>query len=192
MKYTHDDIKDMMPDYLNGLITGPERNGFEAHIQECFDCGKELSLIKELMKFEAPDPGEHYWEFLPARARRLAAREKKSIFRLKPFFRPVPAFLTAMILAAAVISSVLINSGTDLEMDPFFEEPLAYSILDINGILEEDIPVIIGELTDESFMDDDIIDDHVSYSYHMEIAYLNGDEFESLFKALNDKEKKEG
>ncbi len=192
MKYTHDDIKDMMPDYLNGLITGPERNGFEAHIQECSDCGKELSFINELMKFEAPDPGELYWKSLPARVSRLAAREKKSIFRLKPFFRPVPAFLTAMILSVALISYVFINSGTDFETDPFFEEPLAYSILDINGILEEDIPVIIGELTDESLIDDNIIDDNDSYSYHMEIAYLNGEEFESLFKALEDEEKKEG
>ena len=192
MKYTHDDIKDMMPDYLNGLITGPERNGLEAHIQECFDCAKELSFIKELMKFEAPDPGELYWASLPAKVSRLTNREEKKIFTLKPFFRPVPAFLTVMLLAMAVISYVLINSGTDLELDPFFEEPLAYSILDINGILEEDIPAIIGELTDESLMDDDIIDDHVSYSYHMEMAYLNGDEFESLFKALEDEEKKEG
>ena len=41
-------------------------------------------------------------------------------------------------------------------------------------------------------MDDNIIDDNDSYSYHMEIAYLNGEEFESLFKALEDEEKKEG
>ena len=192
MKYTHDDIKDMMPDYLNGLVAESERNEFESHIQECTDCGKELSLIKELMRFEAPDPGELYWESLPARVSRLAVLEEKSIFRFKPFFRPVPAFLTAMILAVAVISSVLINSGTDLETDPFFEEPFAYSILDINGISDDDIPAIIGEWPEESLMDDDIIDDHVSYSYNMEIAYLNRDEFESLFNALEDEEKKEG
>jgi hypothetical protein len=97
-----------------------------------------------------------------------------------------------MLVAMALISYVFINSGTDIEQDPFFEEPFAYSMLDMNGISEDDITAIIVEWPDESLMDDEIIDDRVSYSYNMEIAYLNEDEFESLYEVLKDAEKKEG
>ena len=191
MKCTHEEIKEIMPEYINGLTSGEAISELKEHLKECVDCGRELSLIRELLEYESPDPGENYWKTLPAKVSSLVTSKEKKMFSLKPFFRPVPAFISIAMLALAVVSYVYIIGVTDIEPDPFFEEPLASSLLDINGIAEDDIPAALGEWRDVSVIEGEIEEDFGLYSYHMEIAYLNSYENESLFKELNNKGKKE-
>ena len=192
MGYTHEEMKEMLADYHNGLIEGDTRHALEGHLQECSHCREELYLISELTYFKAPDPGELFWKTLPAKVSRLAKQEEKGVFSLKHFFRPVPAFVSAMLLVIVAISSVYIISGMGTALDPFYEEPLSYSMLDYDGISENDLPAIIEEWPDDSMMEEDIVEEYGTYSYHMEIAYLDQDEFENLIEVLKENERKEG
>ena len=192
MRYIHEEIKEFLPDYLNGFLSEEERNDIETHLKDCSDCKEEILFISEIRKVDVPDPGDLFWKTLPRKVRGESAQKKERKFSLSSFFRPVPAFVTIMLFAVVITTSVFIVMERGMELDPFFEEPLAYSILDSNGISEDDMPAIIVEWSDDITMEEEIVEDYSLYSYHMEIAYLNQEEFESLFKALKSEERKEG
>lgn len=192
MRYTHEEIREMIPEYSNGFLTEERKQDIEVHLQECQDCSGDLALLAELRGLEVPDPGDLYWGTLPGKVIRLASGGRGRRVKIMSLIRPIPAFLSVMILAVAVLTSVLVIRGRDLDTDPFFEEPLVYSELDLHGVTEDEMPAVIGELPDDSTLEMYVFEESDDYSYHMDIAFLDQKEFESLYDALEHAERKEG
>jgi anti-sigma factor RsiW len=59
MTWTCDQVEARLSDYLEGMLTEPERAEFEAHVHECAECAKLVegvaSLVSEMRSLEAVD-----------------------------------------------------------------------------------------------------------------------------------------
>jgi hypothetical protein len=192
MSYRHEEIKEMIPDYINGLLAEEKKDILETHLSGCSDCDGELELLSDLMVIEADDPGDLFWGTMPRKVMGLYSRGRKVIFPGVSLFRPAPVFLSALILCVAVVLSLLVINGPDTEPDLFFEDPLTSSVLDLNGLSENELPLMIGAWEDESALDEYVFEESETYSYHMDIAFLDQEEFENLYDILENEERKEG
>lgn len=191
MTKIHEEVSDMIPDYLHGRITGEEKQRVEKHVQECPNCRAEVSFISDVMTLEAPDPGPLYWQTLPAKVRSLAAETKeRGSFRL--FFRPVPALLTAVLCLAVMISTFYMQSGREFSEEAYIEEPLSYAMLDVSDISDEDVTGVMEEWYEDSLADDTYIDDEELYSYYSDLAMLDEYEYQSLVNVLEEAVEEEG
>ena len=47
--WTHDQIESRLSDYLDGLLQGPERTEFDAHVANCSECGALLANVSGLV-----------------------------------------------------------------------------------------------------------------------------------------------
>ncbi len=181
MKLDHDEIKEMLPEYLNESLTEEMRNAVEIHLRNCEKCRSELSFIKELIIADAPDPGDLFWEFLPQRVRVAVEEEKSNRFSLKSLlFKQLP--IAATIVALLVLIFSYEKSGDITEYDPFFKDPFAAEVIDYSVITENDILSITEYLADnELYLRSDNLMD---YSYYREFASLNSRELDNLYETL--------
>ena len=183
MTHPHDRIKEMLTDYVNGLVSEKARKDIEAHLKECSDCAGEVSFISELIKVEVPDPGELYWKTLPQKMRAISTQRDAKRFSFSSLFRPAPAFATALLIAIVIISSFYINTKS-AGIDFLFEDPLAFQAIDINGISEEDMSAAIGETIKENTTGIFYTEDFSPHSYFMEFASLSSMEMEGIYEVL--------
>ncbi len=190
MRLSHDEIREMLPDYQRGAISGEMRGHIETHIRGCEDCRAELSLITEMTGIMVPDPGELFFKTLPKRVRTSVKEQGVKGLSLKALlFRPLPATAT---IAALIIITVLFTftkKKETSEFDPYFKDPFTVAVLDYGGITEKDIPLI-----EERIPIDELFTYHgnsMGYSYYREFASLRSKELESLYEALR-KEQKTG
>lgn len=188
---SHDDIKEIFPEYIRGALPGELKNELEFHLKGCGDCRDELSFISELIKDEVPDPGELFWKTLPKKVMGAVKEEKTQVFSIRSFFfRPMPAVVTVAVLflLTLYLGAYLGKKGIT-EVDTYFKDPLVSSVIDYSDISEEDIPLITEGLTiDESFVPENLME----YSYHGEFASLSSREMASLYEALGEEQKKGG
>lgn len=191
MKSGHEDIREILPEYIKGSLPEDLRLCVEGHLKGCRDCRDELTLISEIISeiamVDIPDPGELFWKTLPQKVRVSVKEGRKDRFSL------MHLFLRPLSLAAAVsilLLSVFIFRDTRIEVKPYFyyvsNDPLAVSLQDYSSLAEKDIPLI----TDESEADglDLRMRSHEMYSYHIDIASLSSREMDSLYEALKNKQ----
>ena len=105
MSFSHDEIREMFPEYLSGSLSEDARNAIEVHLRDCSACRSELSMMSELVSIDAPDPGNLFWETLPQKVKGLAKEKKAHRFSVESlFFKFVPAAAVIAILLALVLT----------------------------------------------------------------------------------------
>lgn len=181
MKLSHNEIKEILPEYSKNSLTGKVRDVVESHLKECPDCSGELQLLAELAKTDVPDPGELFWKTLPKRVEAIAIREKARYFSIKSSWLRPPRIAAAAAAIALMIFAVTYERKAP-ENNPFFQDPFTAEILDYDDLTEKDIPIIQVQLTDDNLYTD--LGDYMDYSYDDELALLSSTEMESLNDAL--------
>lgn len=168
----HEEIKELLPDYLKGILPDEIRTEIERHIAGCPDCAHELAVISGLLEIEPPDPGPLFWDTLPQKIRAHADEAGRSRLR-NWFLRPVPIALTASFLAV----SFFLYSQTVTQ--PVGLRSQAASELNTNG--DEEIMEISEELASETNGSEDDIE-----ACSSELAYLDTNELDSLCTILEE------
>ncbi len=181
MRSGHNEIKEMLPEYLKGSLPEKTRNDVEAHLKDCQDCRGELSFITELVNVDVPDPGDLFWKTLPHRVRGVVEKERANRFSLKTLlFRPLPVVST--IAALLLLIFIYAEKKEAPKLNLFFKDPLTAEVLDYSDITEKDIPLITEELTDDEFYLSS--ENFTEQSYYREFASLSSRELDSLYEAL--------
>lgn len=189
MSFSHDEIREMFPEYLGGSLSEEMRNAVDVHIKDCSACRSELSMMSELVSIDSPDPGNLFWGTLPQKVKGLAKEKKAHRFSLKSLlFKFVPV--------AAAIAVVFVFLLKDTEQNGVYEvdvnssDPFMTMYLEYNGLTEEDIYPLTEETDgDELYIEPD---DVMEYSYHGEFAFLSSEEMNSLYEALRTEKTKGG
>jgi hypothetical protein len=185
MGYSHDEIREMLPDYLDGRLEREAIDEIKAHLDGCAQCREEASLISELRDIGVPDPGDLFWNTLPQRISRSAvdSRRKRGLFGW--FLRPVPVMVSFLLILTVTFSYILLRPEDTGDVDALFEDPLAYSSIEVNDITEGDILYLLAqEIGSEDL--EIYVEGYDPYSYHMDIASLSSTELEGLFEALEE------
>jgi hypothetical protein len=99
---TCNEVKKLLPDYLEGTLTDDEMSFVAQHLHECKDCPKELQSLQALLtQLEARNvkaPPEYYWTtLLPRIHQRIEERKKRRL----PVW--VPRFVFPMVGAALLV-----------------------------------------------------------------------------------------
>ena len=191
MSYSHDEIKEMLPDYINGLVSNGTERVINAHLRECPDCTEEMTFISGLMQADLPEPGELYWKTLPQKVRAISSERDEKGFFFSSLFRPAPAFAAAVLILIITIFSVYTIRTRPAGIDYLFEDPLAIAVVDISGVSEEDILSVIGETIEGNATEIFNTDDFSPHPYFMEFASLSSKELEGIYHVL-EKEQQTG
>lgn len=182
MKSGHDEIKELLPDYLRGLLPEGVRFEVKNHLEGCPDCKAELWFISDVVDAgNVPDPGEFFWKTLPQRVKASVKEEKKNKFSVKTLLLR-PLFIAAAVIVISLAFFFYTKRADTPETTLFFNNPLMVSVLDYSGITEKDIPAV-----DERLNTDDLspgYKNHTGYGYHIDFASLSSKELESLYEAL--------
>ncbi len=180
MKSSHEEIGELLPEYLRGTLPRDMKDKVEFHLKDCADCRDEVDLLTGMISVEVTDPGDLFWNTLPRKVKH-AMETKKPGFSLKYLFGGLPIAAVAALLLLVLISSP-VHRKDEAAQDVIFGDPLTASVSDYSGITEKDIPEITAQLTDdglylpaENFMD---------HSLYREVASLSSTEMDSLYKAL--------
>lgn len=189
MKLVHEEIKEILPDYLRSSLTEEIMADIKSHLKVCEECSSELSLVSELLKVDVPDAGELFWKTLPQKVRVVAGEERTTRFSLSSIlFRPLPVASVVIILVLLLITYA--RREEPAEYDPSFKNPFTTLALDYSDVSENDISFITEHLIDEElYQQSDIF---MEYSYYREFVYLNSEELDSLNKALKKEQNKGG
>lgn len=183
MKLRHDEIKEMLPEYLRGFLSEKLKKDVKTHLKKCQECKEEASCLSELIKIDVPDPGDLFYKTLSQRLKGALKDESERHFSLwSIFLRPIP--VTVAIAFVVLIIFALTRNGKIKEFDPFFKDPFTISVLDYSGISERDI-ISKDMAIDERYVSEDFL----GHSYVREFAYLNSSEIDSLYEALKREQK---
>ncbi len=188
---SHDDIRQMFPDLLDGRLAGPEADEVKEHAQQCAECRDELALLTGLRGIEVPDPGNIFWNTLPkkvlAAGVRPAARRRR-IVSWWSFLGPLPA--AAAVAALVLLVSRPVEKTQQPYQEALFSDPLAVAMMDYSLLTDKDIPLIDAEIAPEELAG--VSEDMVEEGYHRELVSLNYAEVELLDEALQDEQQKGG
>ncbi|MCG6552184.1 MAG: zf-HC2 domain-containing protein [Candidatus Magnetominusculus sp. LBB02] len=107
----HDDIKDMLHAYLHGTLSKDNAARVMGHLEQCDECAGEFCIAEALLKIEAPDPGDVYFNNL-TNVVMAAARAKNTPkgFNLWQYLLR-PAALTAAASLSLIIYLFIFNHG---------------------------------------------------------------------------------
>ncbi len=186
MNSGHDDIRELLPEYLNGLLSGSARRRIEAHIEKCRDCRDEFSLLSDLTSTGVPDPGEDFWKALPHKATMHSRnRRRRDRFHLKSLLlRPLPAAAAAAALLFIVSFAYMI--AKESPGSPPATAPTTTAAIDSGDVVTPIAGLPAGD--DLEFELAALPKD----SYYEEIASLSAEELDSLYEALENEELKGG
>ncbi len=67
MRCDKNNIKELLPAYLEQKLPASEQDAVSLHLAECEDCRAELALLRTMTEEPVPDPGESFWATLPDR-----------------------------------------------------------------------------------------------------------------------------
>lgn len=180
MKSDHEGIKELLPEYLRGSLSGEVKEEVEFHVKDCHDCRDEMAFLTEAASVDVPDPGDLFWNTLPRKVK-LIVQEKKPGFSLKFLFGGLPvAAVAALLLLVLTYSPV--NRKYLPARDFFFKDPLTASVRDYSDITEKDIPQLTAQLTDEEIYLPH--ENFMGHSHYREFASLSSREMEDLYEAL--------
>ncbi|HYA26689.1 MAG TPA: hypothetical protein VEE82_01700 [Thermodesulfovibrionales bacterium] len=180
MKLSHDEIKEMLPDYAVGSLPSDVMDTVKVHLGECRDCWETVSLLTELREVEAPDPGDLYWETLPQRVRISSTQGRSLRSSMRSLFATfLPA--TAVMAILIVLVAMHFQRKETPRLDFLFKDPLASSTINYGDITEKDIPLVT-----ESLPVDEVYPNiyRADYGYYTELASLSPDEANRLAEAL--------
>jgi len=179
MSFSHDDIREMFPEYLKGSLSEDLRNAIEVHLRDCSACRSELSMMSEFVSIDAPDPGNLFWATLPQNLKGLVGEKNAHRFSLKSLlFKFVPV-ATAL---AVLLVFILTDRNGVYESVPYFSDPFKVTYLEYNDLTEEDLYLLADQIArDEWYIEPG---DVMEYSYHGEFASLSSEEMDSLYEAL--------
>jgi len=187
MRYTHDEVRGMLPDYLNGRLKKDAADEIGAHLDDCAECREEVSILSALKGMDIPDPGDLFWNALPQKIGKIATERKGRFFEW--LFRPVPVMVSLLLLIMTLTFSYILLRTTDTnEIDPLFEDPLAYSSIEINGITEDDVLYLLAQEMEGEDLEI-YIEEYDPYSYHIDVASLSSAELQGLYEALQEQTK---
>jgi len=178
MSFSHDEIREMFPEYLGGSLSGEVRNAVEVHQKDC-----------PAVSIDAPDPGNLYWATLPQKVEGLVNGRKEHRFSVKSlFFKFVPA------AAALAILLVLLLTGTGrdghYELDTSINDPFKVTYREYSDLTPEDIYVLAEKTADDSLVTEP--ENILDFSYHGEFASLSSEEMDSLYEALKTEQTRGG
>jgi predicted anti-sigma-YlaC factor YlaD len=176
MKMDHNEIKELLPDYLNNVISGERSELIRAHLNECSECADELTSLAGIKEIEVPDPGELFWKTLPQTVRAMAEEETR---HQVPFSAKLLKPLAAVLTIIIVLSGIYFFTGKDSTFyDPTYDDPFTEVPIDYTEIDEDAIPSLTIEVADNDlFMNGE-------YSYLFDLTSLSSEELEILEKQL--------
>ncbi len=180
MKLDHKGIKDLLPEYVSGRVTGEMKELIEAHRAVCHDCNDEIEMLTSLCRIDIPDPGDLYWKSLPGKVRALAEEKRPAGFSIRSYLlRPV---YVAVLIVIIIASIYLYPSGNGMYYDPLFESPFNGLNIDYGTISEDSIP----ELTIEVAYNDLDLDRsfYEEYSYLQDLTSLCPDDLDLVYREL--------
>ena len=190
MRSEHEEILDLLPEYLKGSLPGEQGNEVRAHLEGCEECRNEVSFLREIGESEVPDPGDLFWQSLPRRVRLTLEEKKKERFPLGFLTRRLPVAAAIAIVLLLMLTYLYPSKDKALVQDPFFRDPLTASVSDFSDANEKDIPLIAEEITvDESYL---ARENYMDPSYHREFASLSSGEMESLYEVLKEEHQSGG
>jgi len=185
MRFSHEEIRDMIPDYLNGKLERELIDEIRIHLDRCEQCREEASIISELKDINVPEPGDLFWNTLPGRVSRIIAGSRERGRFCGWFLRPVPVMVSFLLILTLTFSYILLRPEDTGDTDPFFESPFTYSALEVIDITEGDILYLLSEEIGGEDLEM-YVEAYDPYSYHMDIASLSSTELEGLFEALQE------
>jgi hypothetical protein len=188
VRYSHDEIREMLPEYINGTLRKDVVDEIKTHLDGCAECREEASVLSAIKDIDIPDPGDLFWNTLPKKIGGIAAERKKRRAPLSWLLRPVPVMVSLLLLMT--LTFILLRPTNTNEIDPLFEDPLTYSSIEINGITEDDVLSLLAQEMDIKDVDVYIGED--IYSYYTEIASLSSAELQGLYEALQKEQTKGG
>lgn len=104
MLLDHEQVRTLLPDYLNGSLEHRVEVSMAAHLASCEECSAELALLEELSAVDVPDPGDLFWATLP---KRIVAQVERPVpwwkNILAAIIRPVPLAAVAAVLLAVLL-----------------------------------------------------------------------------------------
>ncbi len=181
----HNEIRELLPDYLNGKISAELTALIQTHLYECRECTDEFEAISGISQLNVPDPGDLYWKTLPQKVRATVEEKGDRLPFYSAFLKP----LTAVVVTVVMITFVYIfTSGNEtMFFDPAYNDPFTEEYIDYTELNESAIPSISIELADNDlFMNGDM---YGEYTYHYELTSLSSDELDILRKQLTEIQK---
>jgi len=77
MQCSRNDIKDLLPAYVEQVLDQEDTRLVEDHISSCLDCRAETDVLRMMAEEIVPDPGPAFWASLPDRVYRQVQEESK-------------------------------------------------------------------------------------------------------------------
>lgn len=121
MKRQHDDISELLPDFVRGALQEEQAGSVREHLQECSDCMLELSIVEDLLHTEVPDPGSRFFNDLKNSVSAEAQKKKQGFLLSWIFSRPLP--ITGIAGIAGIACCILITVLTLFQARPFTGVP---------------------------------------------------------------------
>ncbi|MEO5359400.1 MAG: zf-HC2 domain-containing protein [Nitrospirota bacterium] len=107
MKSEHDEIKDMLHEYLHGTLSDEKVALVKEHLSGCDDCALEVNIAVALLKIEVPDPGAVYFNNLTKTVLTTARANTPKKFNLWNYiFRPIPIAAAASLCLVIYLTSL--------------------------------------------------------------------------------------
>jgi len=178
----HDELKDLIPEYIQGALSDVQRKEMEDHLINCSECSEEVSLIRSMVDDSVPDPGDIFWDALPRRSVRHAVSEDRRI----PFYRSLLSWkfaFTAMVIVLSASLYILTVREPVIDKTAFVRDPLEFSYMDYQDLTVDMMPVITEDIEESDVFP---TDDHIlAYSYQDELIMMSDDELEALGDLIN-------
>jgi hypothetical protein len=180
MKMDHREIKELLPDYLNNMISDERAALIRKHLDECSECSDECASLTLIKEIDVPDPGELFWKTLPQRVRALAEEETR---HRVPLYAALLKPLAAVITIVMVLTGIYLFTGRDATFyDPTYDDPfteVSEVSIDYTEIDEDAIPSLTIEVADSDlFMNGE-------YSYLFDLTSLSSNELDIMEKELS-------
>lgn len=151
MNTCQSDIKELLPEFVHGLLDPEESEKVTDHLHTCRECVLEVQVLRQLADEVLPEPGPWFFDGLPEKVTaEIEVRRKKKMRMLFPVW--------AGGVAAAVLAVIIfLMPGTtpdlktdipeyaSLEVEEVFSLGLEEELLSVTGIFSDDLDQVIGQ-----------------------------------------------
>ncbi|MCI0469415.1 MAG: zf-HC2 domain-containing protein, partial [Nitrospirae bacterium] len=72
MRLSHDEIKELLPEYIGGSIGNDLKSVLSNHLVECEECRDECAFLSQLTALEVNYPEPSFWTDLQMKVRQAA------------------------------------------------------------------------------------------------------------------------